>query len=93
MVMVLASGCNVGRALMAVEPSGVYGQDTRRAVVVFQRHHDGLTANGVVDPRTWDQLFPDQPLRPYPHPGYLPPIRLHDLRHLTASWRSRPGWT
>src|SRR5215470_9804826 len=35
--------------------------------------------------QTWYRLFPDEPLRPYPHPGYLPPIRLHDLRHLAAT--------
>jgi len=52
---------------------------------VFQRGHEGLTANGIVDPPTWCRLFPEQPLRPYPHPGYLPPIRLHDLRHLAAT--------
>jgi integrase len=74
----------VQRAL-GVESSGVYGQATRRAVFVFQRGHDGLIANGIVDPHTWYQLFPDQPLRPYSHPGYLPPIRLHDLRHLAAT--------
>lgn len=51
---------------------------------VFQRDH-GLKANGIVDPHTWYRLFPDQPLRTYPHPGYLPPIRLHDLRHLAAT--------
>jgi len=75
---------DVQRAL-AIEPSGVYGQDTRRAVFVFQRDQEGLIANGIVDPHTWYRLFPDQPLRPYPHPGYLPPIRLHDLRHLAAT--------
>ena len=44
-----------------------------------------LTVNGIVDPHTWYRLFPDEPLRPYPHPGYLPPIRLHDLRHGAAT--------
>jgi hypothetical protein len=44
-----------------------------------------LTANGIVGPQTWYRLFPDQPLRSYPHPGYLPPRRLHDLRHLAAT--------
>jgi integrase len=40
---------------------------------------------GVADPYTWYQLFPRQPFRTYPHPGYLPPIRLHDLRHGAAT--------
>ena len=44
-----------------------------------------MTANGIVDPRTWYFLLLDDPLRPYPHPGYLPPIRLHDLRHGSAT--------
>ena len=39
----------------------------------------------IVDPHTWYQLSPDRPLRTYPHPGYLPPIRLHDLRHCAAT--------
>ena len=72
-------------AALGIEPKGVYGQDTRRAVFVFQQEQDPLIANGIVDPATWYRLFPDEPLRPYPHPGYLPPIRLHDLRHLAAS--------
>jgi integrase len=75
---------DVQRAL-CVEPSGLYGQDTRRAVFEYQRGHEGLTPNGIVDPNAWYQLFPDQPLRPYPHPGCLPPIRLHDLRHFAAT--------
>jgi integrase len=75
---------DIQRAL-GVDPSGVYGQDARRAVFEFQRDHEGLTPNGIVDPHTWYRLFPDDPLRHYPHPGHLPPIRLHDLRHLAAT--------
>jgi hypothetical protein len=75
---------DVQRAL-GIEPSGAYGKDTRQAVFEFERDQGDLTANGIVDPHTWYRLFPDQPLRPYPHPGYLPPIRLHDLRHLAAT--------
>lgn len=70
---------------LGVEPSGLYAEEARRAVSRFQRQHEGLTANGIVDPHTWYRLFADEPLRPYPHPGYLPPIRLHDLRHLAAT--------
>ncbi len=69
---------------LGLAASGVYGQDAQRAVYEFQRAHE-LTANGIVDPHTWYWLFPDDPLRSYPHPGYLPPIRLHDLRHLAAT--------
>ncbi|RPF40738.1 site-specific recombinase XerD [Streptomyces sp. Ag109_G2-6] len=74
---------DVQRALGFTE-SGIFDDDLRRAVFDFQREH-GLTANGIVDPHTWYLLTPDEPLRPYPHPGYLPPIRLHDLRHGAAT--------
>jgi len=70
---------------LGVARSGVYGDDTRRAVFDFQQDHEELAANGIVDPQTWYLLFPDEPLRPYQHPGYLPPVRLHDLRHLAAT--------
>lgn len=70
---------------LGVELTGSYGKDTRQAVCCFQQDHDDLTANGIVGPDSWYRLFPEQPLRTYPHPGYLPPIRLHDLRHLAAT--------
>jgi hypothetical protein len=35
----------------------VYGEDTRRAVFVFQRN-SGLRANGIVDPHIWYRLLP-----------------------------------
>ena len=75
---------DVQRAL-SIEVTGQYDKDTRGAVYVFQRDQKGLTVNGIVGPGTWYRLFSDAPLRPYPHPGYLPPIRLHDLRHLAAT--------
>lgn len=71
------------QARLGLEP-GIYDKATLSAVWRFQSQA-GLVANGIVDPHTWYRLFPDEPLRPYPHPGYLPPIRLHDLRHLTAT--------
>jgi integrase len=64
--------------------TGIYDETTRAAVWRFQKVQ-GLKANGIVDAHTWYRLFTDEPLRPYPHPGYLPPIRLHDLRHLAAT--------
>jgi Putative peptidoglycan binding domain len=64
--------------------TGRYGKDTRQAVWRFQEAQS-FTVNGIVDPHTWYRLFPEKPLRPYPHPGYLPPIRLHDLRHGAAT--------
>lgn len=38
-----------------VVPDGIYGEDTRRAVITFQREH-GLPVTGVVDWETWDRL-------------------------------------
>src|SRR5262249_7405578 len=75
---------DVQRAL-GVEPSDMYDQDTQPAVFEFPRDQAGVTANGIVGPHMWFRLFQDDPLRPHPHPGYLPPIRLHDLRHLAAT--------
>jgi len=72
------------QARLGLAVTGVYGKDTLSAVWQFQRDA-GLVANGIVDPHAWYRLFPDEPLRSYPHPGYLPPIRLHDLRHLAAT--------
>jgi integrase len=73
------------QAALGLAVDGVFGVETRRAVAEFQREHELRTANGIVDPHTWFRLLPDEPLRPYPHPGYLPPIRLHDLRHGAAT--------
>jgi integrase len=69
---------------LGVAATGTYDRTTRTAVWRFQEAQ-GLKGNGIVDPHTWYWLFPEQPLRPYPHPGYLPPIRLHDLRHGAAT--------
>jgi integrase len=63
---------------------GQFGAETRRAVAAFQARAE-VKVNGIVDPHTWYRLLSDDPLRPYPHPGYLPPIRLHDLRHGAAT--------
>lgn len=74
---------DVQRALGFTE-SGVFDDELRRAVFDFQRER-GLTVNGIVDPHTWYLPAPNEPLRPYPHPDCLPPIRLHDLRHGAAT--------
>jgi len=83
---------NTGRAVSDVQArlgveagGGTYDKATRLAVYRFQREAGGLVENGIVNAQTWYQLFPDNPWRDYPHPGYLPPIRLHDLRHLAAT--------
>lgn len=41
---------------LKVEVDGVYGVVTATAIEVFQRKQ-GLTADGVVGPQTWDKLF------------------------------------
>jgi integrase len=73
------------QACLGVAVTGTYDKATRLAVYRFQSPCGGLIVNGIVDPQTWFRLFPDSPWRDYPHPGYLPPIRLHDLRHLAAT--------
>ncbi len=70
---------------LGVVVTGTYDKATRLAVYRFQRTCDGLIVNGIMDPQTWFRMFPDNPWRDYPYPGYLPPIRLHDLRHLAAT--------
>jgi integrase len=69
---------------LGVPVTGTFDTATRTAVWRFQ-HAQDLTANGVVGPHSWYRMFADAPLRPYRHPGYLPPIRLHDLRHGAAT--------
>jgi peptidoglycan hydrolase-like protein with peptidoglycan-binding domain len=39
---------------------GIYSQETAEAVSAFQKAA-GLTTNGVVDPQTWNRLFPPNP--------------------------------
>jgi integrase len=80
---------DVQRAL-GLAPSGVYDKDTASAVWALQKAQ-GIKTNGIVDPHIWYRLFTDNPLRPYPHPGYLPPIRLHDLRHGAATLGQMSG--
>ena len=38
-----------------VKPDGIYGDDTRRLVLDFQRKY-GLSPTGIVDKQTWDLL-------------------------------------
>ncbi len=54
-----ASVEDVQRAL-GVTVDGIYGRQTRDAVLAFQKAH-GLIADGIVGPRTLDALFPPQP--------------------------------
>jgi integrase len=70
---------------LGVADTGTYDKATRLAVYRFQWTAGDVVVNGIVDAQTWYRLFPDHPWRDYQHPGYLPPIRLHDLRHLAAT--------
>jgi hypothetical protein len=67
-----------------VARSRSYDQATRRAVSRLQREQDGLTAIGIVDPRPGTGCSRTSHCG-HIHPGYLPAIRLHDLRHLAAT--------
>jgi peptidoglycan hydrolase-like protein with peptidoglycan-binding domain len=42
--------------VLGCDVDGIFGQDTRRAVVGFQSEN-GLVSDGVVGPHTWDALF------------------------------------
>jgi hypothetical protein len=46
---------------LGIDDDGIFGPITRRAVVTFQANQ-GLKPNGVVDARTWAQLFGGQVL-------------------------------
>jgi peptidoglycan hydrolase-like protein with peptidoglycan-binding domain len=35
---------------------GVYGNETKNAVLAYQKKHTFLTADGVVGPKTWESL-------------------------------------
>ena len=50
---------------------GVFGPQTRNAVVSFQRAH-GLAADGVCGPRTWAALGSSYTPKPAPTPGPSP---------------------
>lgn len=47
-----ADVAHVQARLQNVKVDGDYGPKTRAAVILFQRHHAGLTVDGVVGPRT-----------------------------------------
>ena len=50
----LQTALNNHGANIAVD--GVFGQETRSAVIEFQKAH-GLTANGTVDSKTWNEVL------------------------------------
>lgn len=52
MLRVLAEDSNEYVRLI---PDGIYGPETRNAVMVFQRHH-GIPATGVADQQTWEAI-------------------------------------
>lgn len=45
---------SLGYPTVAVD--GVFGTNTRRAVIDFQRYMAGITADGIVGPVTWSHL-------------------------------------
>jgi GH24 family phage-related lysozyme (muramidase) len=45
------------KASVNVDKDGLFGEGTRKAVIVFQDNH-GLQADGIVGPATWEKLKP-----------------------------------
>jgi hypothetical protein len=54
-VVLLQSELNALDDRIQLALDGVFGQQTRRAVLAFQRDH-GLRGDGIVGPRTWEAL-------------------------------------
>lgn len=50
---------SMGYPTVAID--GVFGTNTRRAVVDFQRYIAGVTADGIVGPVTWRALLRNSP--------------------------------
>lgn len=46
--------------LLGIEADGIFGMATKRAVQQYQESH-GLTADGIVGPKTWAELLKDEP--------------------------------
>lgn len=46
--------------LLGIDVDGAFGMETKRAVQKFQKDH-GLTADGIVGPKTWAELLKDEP--------------------------------
>jgi lysozyme family protein len=66
--------------ILGLHADGIFGRDTRRAVVRFQRRHH-LTPDGVVGPATWSALKRSaRPARGGRHNA----ARAHNLRHRAA---------
>lgn len=75
---------NVFPALLTVNPDGIYGETTQKAVRAFQRF-SGLPETGIAEQETWNSLascylchapsvLPPEPLRIVLQPGQkLPP--------------------
>lgn len=53
--ILIRKGYNVG----STGADGIFGKNTKAAVMDFQRAN-GLTADGICGPRTWEKLLEDQ---------------------------------
>ncbi len=68
-----------GGDLPLVNPDGIFGEQTEKAVIAFQRIA-GLTPNGIVDYATWraitrayrnaSRILSQRPIHPFPSPDY-----------------------
>lgn len=89
---------NVFPALLTVNPDGIYGETTQKAVRAFQRF-SGLPETGIAEQETWNSLascylrhapsvLPPEPLRIVLQPGRKLAPGEQNL-HL---FLMRPGW-
>lgn len=64
----------VWQGIVGAKPDAVFGQDTHNRTVTWQRQH-GLTADGIVGPKTWEAAYSVKPVQAtVPRPETPPPV-------------------
>ena len=51
-----SDGVKTIQRALALVADGIYGNQTKAAVIKFQDNHDNLDSNGIIGPRTWAEL-------------------------------------
>ena len=51
-----SDGVKTIQRALALVADGIYGKQTKAAVIKFQDNHDNLDSNGIIGPRTWAEL-------------------------------------